>query len=176
MHGFTASETNCEFNFITISDELANFAKFSVKVVNADVGPEAHFLQVIAFLGFAGFAFFFGSEVAQLSIIQQPANRWVSVGRHFHQVKFVNARPGKSIGHCHNAQLFAILPYDPYSRDAYLLVDPVLPGYSDTSVVGLRLSYRRRQTGENGNRFDGLILAMAREPVNDSVVAGRGIH
>ena len=53
---------------------------FGVEVVGADVGAEPDFLQLVAFLGFAGLALFLGREIPEFAVVQQPARpagrRW----------------------------------------------------------------------------------------------------
>ena len=133
-------EADGELDLVAVADELAHLAELGVEVVAADVGAEAHFLEFVAFLGFAGLAFLFGGEVAQLAVVQQAADRGVGVGRHLHQVKVVHTRPGEGVGHGHYAKLLTIFSDYSYPWDADLLVDPVLPGYGDTSLTGLALA------------------------------------
>ena len=144
MHGLTSSETHCKFNFITISDELANFAQFCFKVVHANIWPEPNFLQLIALLRLACLPFFLGCQIPQLAVIQQPGHRRVCVRRHLHEVKLTVPRAGQGIGHGHYSELFAILPDHSNLWHANLLVDPVLSGDNDTSVWYL-CSGRRTQ-------------------------------
>lgn len=123
---------------------------FRLDIVNANLGTETHLAQRVRLLRLPHLPLFGRLKVAELPVVEEPANGWNGIGCDLHQVKVVLTSQLQRFCRRHDAKLPTILVYYADFRHPNAVVDPIFPSYVLYSLTGVinRVSPRDTHTDE----------------------------
>jgi hypothetical protein len=118
-----AAEPDCRFHLVAFGKPLTRMLHAIGVIVLVRAGAKLNFLDGNDDLFLLRLVRFFLGEVLKLAIVDDLANRRVSVRRDLDQVHASFSRGTNGVACVHDAEFFTVLSYYAHLRDAYAFVN-----------------------------------------------------
>jgi len=120
---FAAAEPDCRFHFVAFSEPLARMLHAIAVVVLVGAGAKLNFLDGNDNLFLFRLVRFLLGEVLKLAIVNDLANRWISIWCDLDQVHASLSRGPNCVARVHDAEFFTVFSNYAHLRDAYAFVN-----------------------------------------------------